>query len=189
MLDEAQIERYARQIVLPEVGGRGQARWLAARVALLGGGDAAVVAATLLGRAGVGVLTLADGPLVLPDLGPDCRVAAGADPDADVTVALGVPAGNARGPVVRGTAARGVLRVATLVGRPCAACDDACESPTEPLAPPAALALGALVASEALRVLLTMPVAGRTQTLDVAAGDLRAAPLTAPGCTRCGTAA
>jgi hypothetical protein len=189
MLGEAQIERYARQIVLPEVGGRGQVRWLASRVALTGAGDAAVVAATLLGRAGIGMLLVAGERLALPELGPDCRVVVGADPDADVTVALGPLVRNARGPVVRGAAAGDVLEVATLVGRPCAACADVALPGAEPVEPAAALALGALVASEALRVLLATPAVGRTQTLDLATGDLRAAPLVAAGCARCRTAA
>ncbi|HZP40618.1 MAG TPA: ThiF family adenylyltransferase [Candidatus Binatia bacterium] len=191
MLAEAQIERYARQILLPEVGGRGQARWLAARVALLGTGDAAVVAATLLGRAGVGTLALADGPLALPELGPDCRVAVGPGADADVTVALGaaVSALDPRRPVVHGTAAGTRLRIATLVGRPCAACAEAGAASDGPPPPPAALALGALAASEALRVLLAAPDTGRLQTLDLATGELTGTPLVAPGCARCGTRA
>jgi len=41
MLTDAQIERYGRQIILPEVGGRGQERLLAARVAVAGAGPAA----------------------------------------------------------------------------------------------------------------------------------------------------
>ena len=56
-LTDEQVERYSRQILLPEVGGRGQARLLGARVALAGSDEAAGVAATLLGRAGVGTLT------------------------------------------------------------------------------------------------------------------------------------
>ncbi|TMA45273.1 MAG: hypothetical protein E6J81_13035, partial [Deltaproteobacteria bacterium] len=57
-LTDAQIERYSRQILLPEIGGRGQARLLAAHVVLAGAGEAATAAAVLLGRAGVGALDL-----------------------------------------------------------------------------------------------------------------------------------
>ena len=38
MLRSADVERYARQVIVPEIGARGQARWLAARVAVRGGG-------------------------------------------------------------------------------------------------------------------------------------------------------
>ena len=56
MLTDAQVERYSRQIVLPEIGARGQERLLAARVALAG--DAATIALVrmLLERAGIGSL-------------------------------------------------------------------------------------------------------------------------------------
>src|SRR5207253_2535940 len=90
VLTDAHIDRYSRQIILPEVGGRGQARLLAARVLLAGGDQAARSAATLLGRAGVGALDLLDGPAELPELSPDCRLARHAGgpvlPDAWVVV-------------------------------------------------------------------------------------------------------
>ena len=68
MLSDDQIRRYARHILLPEVGGRGQERLLAAAVAIeVGPGRAAEVAAlTYLAAAGVGrlaVLGEARGPL------------------------------------------------------------------------------------------------------------------------------
>ena len=53
MLSDAQIDRYSRQIVLSEIGGRGQERLLCAEVAIHGGGDAALVCATYLAGAGV----------------------------------------------------------------------------------------------------------------------------------------
>jgi molybdopterin-synthase adenylyltransferase len=60
MLSESQIQRYARHILLPEVGGRGQERLLAASVGLeVGPGRAAAVAAlAYLAAAGVGTLVL-----------------------------------------------------------------------------------------------------------------------------------
>ena len=59
-LREDQIRRYARHVLLPDVGGRGQERLLAAAVAVeLGAGRAAEVAAlAYLAAAGVGRLVL-----------------------------------------------------------------------------------------------------------------------------------
>jgi len=211
VLTDAHIDRYSRQIILPEVGGRGQARLLAARVLLAGGDQAARSAATLLGRAGVGALDLLDGPAELPELSPDCRLARHAGgpalPDASVVVDLtGDPASAARlgrhaaragRPFVIGVRrdARGV--VTTLVGRPCGACVPAATlsigdaAPATPaLAASLALAVGALAASEALALLLGAANAGRSQHLDVAAGTCVALALPrGAGCVLCrGTA-
>ncbi len=58
VLSDAQIERYSRQIVLPQVGGRGQERLLAARVAIAGElADLESALAYLVG-AGVGTIFL-----------------------------------------------------------------------------------------------------------------------------------
>jgi len=53
-LDGAQLQRFARQVVLPEVGEAGQARLGATHVRLLGEGPAAASARTYLLAAGVG---------------------------------------------------------------------------------------------------------------------------------------
>jgi hypothetical protein len=52
-LDDASIERYARQIILEGVGATGQARLLEARVCVLGDGDGADAARCYLLAAGV----------------------------------------------------------------------------------------------------------------------------------------
>ena len=58
-----QLVRYARQMVLPGVGGTGQERLLGARVLVrAGGGAAARAAATYLAAAGVGRLVLEGAP-------------------------------------------------------------------------------------------------------------------------------
>lgn len=64
-----QIRRYARHVLLPDVGGRGQERLLAATVAVdLHGGPAAVAAVAYLAAAGVGRIALAgDGPVTAED--------------------------------------------------------------------------------------------------------------------------
>jgi molybdopterin/thiamine biosynthesis adenylyltransferase len=64
MLREDQVRRYARHILLPDVGGRGQERLLASRVAVeVGPGRAAEVAAlAYLAAAGIGRLGLCGEP-------------------------------------------------------------------------------------------------------------------------------
>jgi adenylyltransferase/sulfurtransferase len=70
-LSEAQIRRYSRHILLPDVGGTGQARLLAATVSIDLSIDtpAAIAAATYLAAAGLGTLVLSgDRPVTPADL-------------------------------------------------------------------------------------------------------------------------
>ncbi|MEO5378344.1 MAG: ThiF family adenylyltransferase [Magnetococcus sp. DMHC-6] len=53
---EGQLERYSRQILLPEIGGRGQRRLLEARIVVMGVGVIGRIMALYLAGAGVGWL-------------------------------------------------------------------------------------------------------------------------------------
>lgn len=57
---DAELERYARHIVLPEIGGAGQAALKAARVLVVGAGGIGSPALQYLAAAGVGQITIVD---------------------------------------------------------------------------------------------------------------------------------
>ena len=63
-LSEDQIERYSRHIMLPEVGGKGQRRLLAAKVLLVGAGGLGSPAGLYLAAAGVGTIGVVDSDVV-----------------------------------------------------------------------------------------------------------------------------
>nr|WP_221240432.1 HesA/MoeB/ThiF family protein [Sphingobium boeckii] len=59
-MSDTQLERYARHIILKEIGGAGQAKLLASHVAIIGAGGIGSPAIQYLAAAGVGRLTLID---------------------------------------------------------------------------------------------------------------------------------
>ena len=59
-LSDAQLDRYARHIVLKEIGGAGQARLLSADVAVIGAGGIGSPAILYLAAAGVGTIRVID---------------------------------------------------------------------------------------------------------------------------------
>jgi molybdopterin/thiamine biosynthesis adenylyltransferase len=63
-LSDAELERYARHIVLPQVGGIGQRKLKAARVAVVGAGGIGSAVTPALAGAGVGRLTIIDDDVV-----------------------------------------------------------------------------------------------------------------------------
>ncbi len=64
MLSDAELDRYARQIILPVFGGAGQAKLKGAHVAVIGAGGIGCPAITYLAAAGVGRLTMIDDDVV-----------------------------------------------------------------------------------------------------------------------------
>lgn len=63
-MDDQQLLRYSRHILLPEIGIEGQEKLLAARAMILGAGGLGSPAAMYLASAGVGAITLVDGDTV-----------------------------------------------------------------------------------------------------------------------------
>jgi adenylyltransferase/sulfurtransferase len=61
---DEQIERYSRHIILPEVGGKGQAKLLESKVFVLGAGGLGSPSLLYLAAAGVGTIGVADGDVV-----------------------------------------------------------------------------------------------------------------------------
>ena len=59
-LSDAELERYARHIVLPQIGGPGQRKLKAASIAIVGAGAIGSAALPALAGAGVGRLTIID---------------------------------------------------------------------------------------------------------------------------------
>ena len=59
-LNEQQIERYSRQIILKEIGGQGQKKLLSAKVLIIGAGGLGAPAALYLAAAGVGTIGIVD---------------------------------------------------------------------------------------------------------------------------------
>jgi len=59
-LTDAQLDRYARHLILKEIGGAGQARLLGAHIAIVGAGGIGSPAIQYLAAAGVGRLTVID---------------------------------------------------------------------------------------------------------------------------------
>jgi len=183
MLDDLRIERYARHILLREVGGVGQERILSSTVEVEGLGEAGCWAATYLALAGVGRLLLVDprpvpagglGPLLpFSEEGrPRDRAAAASigalNPDVVTSVGAPVP-GEMReiAETVRlgGDGIQGVYLVATrgeravggwIDGHECVACVEAALEAEDAsgTAPPAAALAGSTAASEILAAIL-----------------------------------
>jgi hypothetical protein len=192
--DDAQIERYSRQLVLPEVGPQGQTRLAQARVAIAAVGPAAERAVAYLAAAGVGSLALpaALRPLVDPDQ-PDVRL----EPlMPDVSPPYDAALVDAAASDVAGAPrARRIFWIAD--GRaaevpPCRDCVarvlGATTAVPTTLAPLRDALLGTVVATEIVKALVEIgtPLRGRVLTYDPESGSLTTTPIE-PGteCVRC----
>jgi molybdopterin/thiamine biosynthesis adenylyltransferase len=60
MLNDADLERYARQVIMPDLGESGQEALLAARIIIVGAGGLGAPVILYLAAAGIGSLTLVD---------------------------------------------------------------------------------------------------------------------------------
>ena len=63
-LTDQQLDRYARHIVLRDIGGAGQAKLLASHVLLIGAGGIGCPAIQYLAAAGVGTISVVDDDVV-----------------------------------------------------------------------------------------------------------------------------
>ena len=182
MLTDSQIERYSRQIVLPEVGGRGQERLLAASVAIRGESSAAVFCAAHLAAAGVGELQI-DGTdadvslanaLALSARNGDCRIRVAPFERADVTILVGevdsTRVAASRILVWGRETTEGILAVHFPADRACVACLAALACSTKAGEVSTQL-LGALLATLGLRALLGIGAKDRANLLRVAPDD------------------
>lgn len=61
MLSDANLERYARQVIMPDLGEDGQERLLAARVLIVGAGGLGTPVILYLAAAGIGTISIIDG--------------------------------------------------------------------------------------------------------------------------------
>ena len=60
MLSDADLERYARQVIMPHIGENGQERLLAAKVLVAGAGGLGAPVILYLAAAGIGHITIID---------------------------------------------------------------------------------------------------------------------------------
>jgi len=196
-LNDEQIERYSRQLILAEVGPRGQERLGAARVAVVGEGVAAERVVAYLAAAGVGWIAASEGLHATVDP---------AQPDLTIVRLQAVRQGPLDAVVVIGASVEEVaatlptwsVRASTVCwiagGRaggtpPCPHCaaialGTADNVPLELTALRAAL-LGTVVATEVVKALLAIgvPLAGRVLGYDPETATITTVGVAAlPGC-------
>jgi len=198
-LSDEQVDRYSRQIILPEVGGAGQERLLAAKVHLLGTGAIAAWAVRYLVAAGVG--DLSSSPAVpaelveeLAQLNPDCRISTAA-PRGDRCVALAIdsavdaiePFWEEGAPILLAECrARETALTALWSRHPASACPRCSRATTSaPRSSSAGTFIAALAVTEAIKLILDVgtPLFGKRLTYAPLAHEIRTERVTCnPGC-------
>jgi hypothetical protein len=177
MLSDSQIERYSRQIVLPEIGARGQELLLRSTVSIRGRGDADVVCASYLAGAGVGTLALEEprrggsiaDVLDLERRNPDCRIVHDEVDAPDMLVAIGSDWRSpfpTTGVVWGGGAPQRVATAHFPKGEACESCLAAVAREVERGGGSSQI-LGALLAVETLRILLGLTKSDRPRLLSL----------------------
>jgi len=193
MLSDAQIERWSRQILVADVGGRGQERLCAARVEVVGSAGPAAFTAELIERAGPPV-RLVDRPSGTADVVVVWATNAWRDTAGVGEETVPVTVQRRVSPLAVLGDVRGAAAVVTAVtSAPCVACVAAPASELDgssadaPLARVATRAAAALAASEVVRLLVVPGAGGRTHRLDLAAGVFTAdAARAGADCPVCG---
>ncbi|HET6282919.1 MAG TPA: hypothetical protein VFH73_18305 [Polyangia bacterium] len=216
VLDAAAVQRFARQITLPEIGPDGQQRLAVARVVVAGGDAAAETATRYLAAAGVGTLCLVGGVAGewldddLRGSNPNVTVDHRAWPDDGAAwlaaldgADLVVRSGFEDDAMLRAAVRRGIPAV-VFRGRdeavdvisfrhqgPCphAPLDVPAQAPTGPQDGAAAVVAGALAATEALHLLLGNggPAPARHLKLPLDGGQPRTQEIPwSPACFACG---
>jgi len=199
-LDDEQIERYSRQLILAEIGPRGQERLGAARVAVVGDGVAAGRVVAYLAAAGVGWIAADEALHAAADPAqPDLRLLPLADAatgSLDVAVVTGATVEEMATTLSTWQKRAGAVCwiAAGCAGGspPCPLCDAAtlgaaADAPPELTALRAAL-LGTVVATEVVKALLAIgvPLAGRALAYDPETATITSvAAAPRPGCA-CG---
>jgi hypothetical protein len=173
-LDDERIERYSRQLILQEIGPRGQEALAGARVAVIGTGVAAERVVAYLGAAGVG--RIAADPMLhalVDPAQPDCRMVA-LDAVANAHVTVAIVTGTSPDAVTADVEGWRPRAGATLwIAAGCAGGVPALPRATACVVPPELVTLrdallGTVVATEAVKAILGIgePLAGKTLAYD-----------------------
>jgi len=199
-LTDDQIERYSRQLILPEIGPGGQERLGAARVAVVGEGVAAERVVACLAAAGVGWIAAAPAlhgacDPAQPDL---CLVPlqTGGNTAVDVAIVVACDIATVTADAERWRERAGAtLWIAeglagALPACPRCAATALAMAPVPGDAPVRDALLGTIVATEAVKTLLAIgtPIAGRVVRYDTeeAAITIVSVAPSCPNCTRAG---
>jgi len=197
--DDAYVERYSRQLILAEIGPRGQERLAAARVAIPARGAAAEHVIAYLAAAGVGTLAIApeQRALVDPDQ-PGIQVKTlprHERDDARVGFDAVLVDADAAGDVVRARRRFWIADGRAAETPPCHDCAAAAlgapAAAPDTLAPLRDALLGTVVATEIVKAILDVgaPLTGRVLTYDATTATVTTTPVAArPACPRCAAA-